>query len=102
MVILLSLKVFQALQSQHFPIYPEAPLRMAMMVIMRMIQPKGFVWGVGSWAGSQVEWALVRVKALDRPEPGESLEEVGLLPVKEAVEHPVQQVSVTAVVDLIC
>ena len=31
-----------------------------------------------------------------------SQEEVGLLPVKEAVEHPGLQVSVTAVVDLIC
>ncbi len=102
MVILLSLKVFQALQSPHFPIYPEAPLRMAMIVIMRMIQPKGFVWGVDSWAVSQVEWALVREKVWDRPEPEESLEEVVLLPEKEAVEHPGQQVSVTAVVDWIC
>ena len=69
---------------------------------MRMIQPKGFVWGVGSWAGSQVEWAPGKGESLGSTGAGGITGGGGSLPVKEAVEHPGQQVSVTAVVDLIC
>jgi hypothetical protein len=102
MEISLSLKVFRVPPAQPFLIYLEAPLRTVMMGIMRMIPLKGFVWGEGRWAGFQGEWDLVKEKVWDRPEPVESLEEVDLLPVKEAVEHPGQLVSVTAVAVLIC